>query len=77
MISSEDLAKKASIPFFILASSAFILTGLFGFLASLKVAFPYIDHSILPFEKLRPLHTLFPIVGILAGSHGWITFMTF
>lgn len=77
MIFSNDLAKKASIPFFMLAASAFILTGFFGFLASLKVAFPFIDHSIWPFEKLRPLHTLFPIVGILAGSHGWITFMTF
>lgn len=77
MIFSNSIAKKASIPFFILAALVFILTGFLGFLASLKVAFPFIDHSILPFEKLRPLHTLFPIVGILAGSHGWITFITF
>lgn len=77
MINNNDLAKKAIIPFFILAALAFIATGFFGFLASIKVAFPFIDHSILPFEKLRPLHTLFPIVGILSGSQGWITFITF
>jgi len=48
-----------------------------GLLASLKVAIPSISHSILAFERIRPLHTLFPIVGVLSGIFGWISFMSF
>jgi len=66
-----------SSPFFILAAFAFILAGFVGLLASIKVAFPNIEHAILPFEKIRPLHTFFPIVGVLAGIEGWITFITY
>lgn len=76
MTGDENTGKRASLPFFILAAAAFILTGIFGFLASLVSAFREIDHAVLPFEKIRPLHTLFAIVGVLAGLHGWAGFMT-
>lgn len=65
-------AKKASLPFFILAAVAFILASIAGVLASFEIAIPDLKYSIFPFEKLRPLHTFFPIVGVLAGSYGWI-----
>lgn len=77
MIFDEENAKRASLPFFILAACSFILTSIVGLLASFIVAFPDINHSILPFERLRPLHTLLPIVGVLAGLQGWISFITF
>lgn len=67
-------AKKASLPFFILASVAFVLACIAGVVASFEIAIPDLKYSIFPFEKLRPLHTFFPIVGVLAGSYGWIVF---
>jgi len=76
MVDSEHIGKKASLPFFILAAAAFILTGIFGFTASIVTAFGEVNHDLLPFEKIRPLHTLFAIVGVLAGLHGWVCFMT-
>ncbi len=76
MMSDENIRKRASLPFFILAAIAFILTGIFGFTASVVTAFREINHAILPFEKIRPLHTLFAIVGVLAGLHGWASYMT-
>lgn len=76
MNNSKDIALHSCKPFFVLAGTAFILTAFLGFLASLKVAFPFIEHSILPFDRIRPLHTLFPIVGVIAGSHAWISYAT-
>ncbi len=76
MIFDKENAKKASQPFFILAAIAFIFTSIVGLLISFKIALPNINHLIFPFEKLRPLHTFFPIVGVLAGAHAWITYMT-
>lgn len=75
MTDDENTGKRASLPFFILATTAFILTGIFGFMASIATSFK-INHAILPFEKIRPLHTLFAIVGVLAGLHGWANFIT-
>jgi nitric oxide reductase subunit B len=77
MIFETEHAKRASLPFLIVAASTFILTGFIGFLASIKVAFPDINEAFFTFEKLRPLHTLFPITGVLSGSFGWITYITF
>ncbi len=68
-------AKKASLPFFILAAVAFIMASIAGVLASFEIAIPDLKYSIFPFEKLRPLHTFFPIVGVLAGSFGWIVYV--
>lgn len=72
----KENLKWISLPFFMLAAVAFILTALIGLMASFKIAFPSIDHAIFPFERLRPLHTLFPIVGVLAGAHGWVSYKT-
>jgi len=67
---------RAVAPFFVLAASAFIMTLIVGLIASLKVAIPSISHTVLAFERIRPLHTLFPIVGVLSGIFGWISFMS-
>jgi len=77
MIAYKSQAFRATAPFFVLAASTFILTLIVGLIASLKVAIPSISHSILAFERIRPLHTLFPIVGVLSGIFGWISFMSF
>jgi len=77
MTSNKALYLKSVVPFFVLAASAFLITLIVGLLASLKVAIPSISHSILAFERIRPLHTLFPIVGVLSGIFGWISFMSF
>jgi len=70
-------ALRATAPFFVLAASAFILTVFVGLITALKVAIPSISHTVLAFERIRPLHTLFPIVGVLSGIFGWISFMSF
>jgi len=67
---------RAVAPFFVLAASAFVMTLIVGLIAALKVAIPSISHSILAFERIRPLHTLFPIVGVISGIFGWISFMS-
>ena len=63
-------------PFFVLSASTFIVTLLLGLLTSLKMAIPSISHTVLAFERIRPLHTLFPIVGVISGIFGWISFMS-
>lgn len=72
MTENNVYAKKVSLPFFILAAVAFILASIAGVLASFEIAIPDLKYSLFPFEKLRPLHTFFPIVGVLSGSYGWI-----
>lgn len=74
MTENKLSGKKASLPFFILAAAAFILACIAGVLASFEIAIPDLNYSAFSFEKLRPLHTFFPIVGVLAGSYGWIVF---
>jgi len=77
MIAYNSKYLRAVAPFFVLAASAFIMTLIAGLIAALKVAIPSISHSILAFERIRPLHTLFPIVGVISGIFGWISFMSY
>jgi len=67
---------RAVASFFVLSASTFIVTLLLGLLTSLKMAIPSISHTVLAFERIRPLHTLFPIVGVISGIFGWISFMS-
>ncbi|MCG8527636.1 MAG: cbb3-type cytochrome c oxidase subunit I [Opitutales bacterium] len=59
--------------FFLLSGIAFIASAIIGLVTSLSLGLPsemidWINH--LPFQRLRPLHTMLAIVAMLAGAHG-------